>query len=273
MGATAQTIWEVPAYLPYLQPPLTEIAIKAAEEHIRAKLPSEYIDILKQQNGGYIRFSLATMVHSLIAGIGPHYPSLVNFDWEEVKECVSFPLEGLIPFDGDGHWHLCLDYRESKLSPSVTYIDIECDRQAQIAHSFSAYLAMLRIEVKGEFVLEAVSDIQTILSKLSVVLGTDFHPPNIFDFGYPVYRTHLGNAVSPEWLWISPNEVPRGFVRANDERYMELKTLIPGVASRFPELPPHSYIFKVTDAMRNRVLDVCEKADLHLRPLKDYLNR
>ena len=58
MGATADTIWQVPAYLPYLQPPLTDEAVAAAEKEIGYKLPSEYLNLLRRQNGGYIRVSL-----------------------------------------------------------------------------------------------------------------------------------------------------------------------------------------------------------------------
>jgi hypothetical protein len=111
MAATADTIWRVPAYLPYLQPPLTDEAVAAAEKAIGFELPAEYLHLLRKQNGGYIRYSLPENVHNTIAGIGPHFPSLTEFDWDQCQESVSFPLRGLVPFDGDGHWHLCLDYR------------------------------------------------------------------------------------------------------------------------------------------------------------------
>src|SRR4051812_21428575 len=111
MGATADNIWRVPAYLPFLQPPLTDAAVAAAEEKIGHKLPSVYIELLRKQNGGYIRYALPEGVHHLIAGIGPNFPSLTEFDLSEHQAEVTFPLEGLVPFDGDGHWYFCLDYR------------------------------------------------------------------------------------------------------------------------------------------------------------------
>ena len=70
MDATASTIWQIPAYLPYLQPTLTNAAVAAAESQIGYKLPPEYLDLLRTQNGGYIRFSLPDKVHDTIAGIG-----------------------------------------------------------------------------------------------------------------------------------------------------------------------------------------------------------
>src|SRR5690349_6685321 len=112
MSASPETIWSVPAYLPYLQPQITDAKIQTAEKRIGFKLPPEYIALLRIQNGGYIRYRLPDSVHEVIAGIGPHFPSITDFDWEEAQKFVSFKLKGLVPFDGDGHWHLCLDYRQ-----------------------------------------------------------------------------------------------------------------------------------------------------------------
>ena len=48
MGATADTIWRVPAYLPYLQPPLTDKAVASAEKQIGYRLPVEFLNLLKK---------------------------------------------------------------------------------------------------------------------------------------------------------------------------------------------------------------------------------
>ena len=137
------------------------------EKKIGHKLPAEYLELLKNQNGGYIRYSLPEMVHNKIAGIGPHFPSLTQVDLEECQEYVSFQLEGLVPFDGDGHWFICVDYRRNATTPSVTYVDIETDSQSGIADTFGDYLAMLEIDVGDEYVLEKVSDIETVKACLS----------------------------------------------------------------------------------------------------------
>ncbi len=78
MSEIRSTIWQVPAYLPYLQPELTDDAIAAAEKAIGYTLPAEYLELLRIQNGGYIRLSLPEMVHDSIAGIGPYFPSLTD---------------------------------------------------------------------------------------------------------------------------------------------------------------------------------------------------
>ena len=272
MGAAADTIWRVPAYLPYLQPPLTARAIASAEREIGYRLPVEYLGLLRKQNGGYIRYSLPDSPHDSIAGIGPHFPSLTQFDWDECQDHVSFPLRGLVPFDGDGHWHLCLDYRKDPATPAVTYVDVECDDQSRIAESFADYLAMLRVKAGDEYVLEAVFDIEAVKSRLSAALKITFDPPDSWAHGYPTHRGRLGSKNSPEWIWISPNRVPRGFVRPDDRRYDKLKDLMPGDAARYPELPAGSYLLSATDRVRPKVIDACTRSQLIVRPLREYLD-
>ncbi len=271
MGATADTIWRVPVYLPYLQPALTDDAVRSAEEQLGYVLPMEYLNLLRKQNGGYIRYCLPENVHNMIAGIGPYFPSLTAFDWEQSQEQVSYPLHGLVPFDGDGHWYLCLDYRTNLRSPAITLADIECDEEIQVADSFAAYLALLGICVEDEYVVEAVSDIDKVKTDLSRMLRVPFDPPDTEAHGYPTERARLGTEESPQWLWISPNTVRRGFVRRNDRRYSELKDLMPGFGERFPELPLGSYILRATGGVRAKVLEACNKTGLFVRPLREYV--
>jgi hypothetical protein len=272
MGATADTIWQIPVYLPYLQPPLTEAAVAAAENQIGYRLPAEFLGLLKRQNGGYIRFGLPDMIHDKIAGIGPYFPSLIQFDWSEVQDRVSFRLQGLVPFDGDGHWFVCIDYREDEEAPSITYADVECDHQSTIANSFAGYLKMLRIDTRDKLVLPKVSDIQAVISSLSTALNASFFPPSATDHGYPEHRARLGSEVRPRWIWISPNTVPRGFVRPGDRRYAELKELMPGLGERFPELPAQSYLLSATDEIRTTAIDACVRCGMSIRPLSEYLS-
>jgi len=272
VSATPDTIWRVPVYLPYLQPPLNDEAVAAAEAAIGYKLPSEYVWLLRKQNGGYIRYALPENVHNMIAGIGPHFPSLTGFDWDDCANPVSFPLDGLVPFDGDGHWYLCLDYRKNSAAPAITIADIECDEETHVAESFAAYLGLLEIGGENEYVLEAVGDIEKVKADLSAQLGVAFDTSDAWAHGYAVHRARLGPKEGPEWVWLSPNTVPRGFVRKDDRRYAELKDLLPGSAERFPDLPPGSYLLSATDAVLARVLDACKRAGLPVRPLREYVN-
>jgi len=273
MSATAENIWRVPAYLPYLQPPLTDAAIAATEDEIGQKLPAIFLNLLKEQNGGYIRYGLPKRPHKAIVGIGPHFPSLTDFDWDECQEDVGFPLQGLVPFDGDGHWHLCLDYRKSREEPAVTYVDIERGKEVGVAGSFTQYLAKLKLDIRDEWILEGGSGIEAVVVALAEALGVAFEPPDSSANGYPTYRVQLGTEEAPQWIWISANTVPRGFVRPEDPRYAELRESMPGQAARFPEAPPESCIFSTTPAVRARVNEACSRVGMRVRPLRDYVNR
>lgn len=270
MTANAENIWKVPAYLPYLQPPLTDDAIAEAEKVIGYSLPQELLALLRKQNGGYIRLSLPEMVHRSIAGIGPHFPSLTDFAWDDVQEYVSFTLHGLVPFDGDGHWHLCLDYRANPTQPSITYIDVECDSQCPIARSFSDYLSMLTLEVGDEYIVDSV-ELPTLLSTIEKTLRTKFDPPDSWAHGYPTYRAALGTKREPQWLWITPNQVMRGFVREDDSRYHELKDLLPGFGLRYPELSASSWIVQATDEVRQKVVEAFVKCQIPVQALRDLI--
>jgi hypothetical protein len=272
MSASPETIWRVPAYLPYLQPALTDAAVAEAEAKIGFRLPDAYLALLRIQNGGYLRYGLPELVHSQIHGIGPHYPSITRFDWEECREWVSYELDGLVPFDGDGHWYLCLDYRREGANPAVTYIDIECDHESPIAPSFADYLSLLQIEVdESEYVMLAVPEIEEVKSAIAGKLGVEFKAPDSFAHGYPIHSACGGSASKREWIWISSNLAPRGFVRVNDPRFEELRDLRPGEAPRYPELPAASLLLTVTEGLRSDVLRACAELGIEVRPLTEYV--
>jgi hypothetical protein len=272
MPATPRSIWAVPSYLPYLQPPLSPETIAEAEQQIGYHLPDSYLELLRIQNGGYIRYSLADTPHDVICGIGPHFPSLTDFDWSAYRSDVSYELDGLVPFDGDGHWNLCLDYRRKSMSPSITYIDVECDSETHIAASFAEYLQLLRIEDDGDdFVVSEIDDIEVFKRKLGDQMGVEFEAPDLWAHGYPTHRAPGGIEGSHEWLWISPNLVASGFVRSEDERYEELKHLMEGDALRYPELPEDSYIITATSRLHKALLQACNALTINIRPFSDYI--
>ena len=270
MNASLETIWRRPAYLPFLQPDLTDEAIAAAEKQLGVRLPPPFLALLREQNGGYIRYSLDEVAHEMISGIGPGFPSLTDFDWEDHREYVSFELQGLIPFDGDGHWFLCLDYRRGTEMPAVSYIDIECDHEEEIAPSFEDYLKLLRMEFDDrDFVLPAVESIDDLLAGLGAEMGVTFGPPDLWAHGYPQYRAR-GPSEDPQWIWINPNRVPRGFVREDDARHAELRDRMPGETVRYPELPESSYVLSVTDGLRAKAIAACRARSIEIRPLAEY---
>jgi hypothetical protein len=150
-------------------------------------------------------------------------------------------------------------------------VNIECDRESPIAASFADYLVKLRIDVGDEYVVEAVSEIEKLTSELSAALGITLEAPDNFAHGYPTFRGRLGTEKNPQWVWISPNIVQRGFVRPDHARYAELKDLMAGLALRFPEVPPDGYILSATDAVRTNVVRACVRSGMAIRPLNEYV--
>lgn len=264
-----KNVWGVPAYLPYIQPDLTPQMISQAEARIGHQLPEAYLDLLRVQNGGYIRYGLPDSVHDVIAGIGPYFPSITDVRWEEVRDWVSFELNGLVPFDGDGHWNLCLDYRVGN-EPCVTLADIECDHESKIADSFADYLDLLQLDVgDDDLALVDVTDLEGLKRHLALELPIAFDEPDSWAHGYPSHRARSKEFANVCWLWISPNLVPRGFVRPDDERYIELKDKMPGMARRYNELTDKSYILNIVDTVREPVLEALHKASIVFKPLAD----
>lgn len=262
------TIWQVPKYLPYVQPGLTDDVVSKAEKHIGFKLPKSYLEILKIQNGGYIRFSLKDIPHSQIYGIGPYYPSVTDFEWLSEYDHASFDTKGLFPFDGDGHWNLCLDYRTNTLDPQITYIDLESDMEKLIATSFNNYLLMLEIVTDNEFVIDSKVNIDTILKQISEAVQIQFEEPDYFSHGYPVFRSNFKDS----WIWISPNKVSGGFIREQDERYTELKSQMETTALRYPELPESALLISTSeDTLRKELFSKLATVGIDIRDLKHYI--
>lgn len=261
-------ICRVPVYLPYLQPMLTQNLIQEAETKIGHKLPSEYLYLLEKQNGGYIRYSLKEITHNLIKGIGPNFPGLTDFDWEDDQDFVSFQLNGLIPFDGDGHWHLCFDYRKLSDNPEITYIDIECNKERKIASSFSDYLGLLELDTTNLYVIEDIIDITSSLNKLAKALSYILDPPDYWISGYPIYR--LRSTIGSDFAWISPNDVSYGFIRNDDPKYEILKNSLNGIKKRYLNLPDNAYLLETSEVNRLKIFEVFNFLKIKIRPLKDY---
>lgn len=238
-----------------------------AEAKIGFTPPKAYLELLRVQNGGYIRYQLPDLVHEVIAGIGPHFPSLTDLDLDRGQDYVSFSLEGLVPFDGDGHWFLCLDYRGGG-EPRVTLVDIECDSEEVVADSFAGYLDLLELDVgENYFALVDVPDIDDVKRYLADDLSLTFDEPDAWAHGYLEHRANCSDSDSPEWLWISPNLVPRGFVRPDDNRFDELRMLLPGTARRYNELGDRAYILSATDGVRERILNSLRNGSISFTPM------
>ncbi|WP_164480934.1 SMI1/KNR4 family protein [Mycolicibacterium nivoides] len=161
-------VWKVPPYENYVQPPLTDELLDATEQRLGVRLPESLVALLRRQNGGYLQVGFPedrdyNTTHDIIRGIGTRFPRLEKDAWwhdDEDFEPRPSDAEWLVPFDGDGHWDLCLDYRRSptdsaslRIDAAVVVIDTEArdpDVESFVAASFDEYLAQLVPTGDGE---------------------------------------------------------------------------------------------------------------------------
>jgi hypothetical protein len=270
MNGLIRSVWQVPAYLPYLQPPLTEDAVAETEQALGIRLPEEYLSLLREQNGGYVRLTLPDSLHSMIWGIGSSFPSITQECWAldptnaDAGRWAPRASECLIPFDGDGHWHLCFDYRGVS-SPSVCFVDVATGEDSQVAPSFADFLARLRPEPDpNRLLLAQPASIDEAADALRPHLKAPFEPADSDAHGYPMRRCALGHAKDPQWAWLSPNEVPRGFVRRTDPHYAELSNLLPGTGLLLPDHPDAKVIVKCTEGITQLVFEACRRASFSI---------
>jgi len=228
---TPETLWKRPAYLPYVHLPLADEVITHAEKHLGCTLPDDFLNVLRVQNGGAIRFRTPNSSSELIAGIGPTFPSITTFYLKDSEEYVDFSLDGLVAFDGDGHWYHCLDFRSDAKNPSVSYVDLECNSEHQIADTFSSFLELLELDIKNELVITNVSNLDDARSRLQELFGSQLQQ------GVPYWMCHAGKNRN-DCFWITGNKVARGYSGEPDSFRFE------GNALLFPELSPDAVFFE-----------------------------
>ncbi len=245
-------LWRVPVYLPYLQPKLTQRAIDAAQKTLGVTLPRAYLDLLRIQNGGYLRrtsISPDLAPVDAIAGIGPRSPSIRDKDWEDVKahmraEGFKKParIDDLVPFSGDGHFHYCLDYRKCGPhgEPRITYIDVESfGTDKVVAPSFEAFVRKLRpAGVTVAIGIETTASIKSLAAAISKVSRRAFEDQGTQNSGYRVFRAQLAGGT---WAFLTPNRVRHGFIRTADPDYRTLRDQLGDEVERFPEHPDCTY--------------------------------
>jgi SMI1 / KNR4 family (SUKH-1) len=254
---TPETIWKRPAYLPYVHFPLTDEVVVAAEKRLGCALPHDFLDILLVQNGGPIRFSLPDSVGDLIAGIGPSFPSITDYHLTDHQDYVDFSLDGLVPFNGDGHWYRCLDYRGNENRPGVAYIDVECNSEHRIADSFSDFLDLMELSLENEMVLKNVDNIDDARTRLEALFGLPFER-DISNIGVPQWTCKTG----PEWdacFWITCNKVARGYSGSSPEEFQ-----FEGESLLFPELNQDAVIFEAPEERLESYREKLGKAGLEL---------
>lgn len=255
---TAETIWERPAYLPCVNPPLTDELIYQTEKRLGCKLPSEFLDLLRVQNGGAIRFAFPERIGDSIAGIGPanlrsSCPSINNYYLSEQQEYVDYQLDGLVPFDGDGHWFYCIDYRDDQQRPCISYIDVECSSEKRrVADSFSDFLQCMELKTGTKLVLQGVKSLNDARERLEAIFGCTFDDNISYFHGVACPTLQVGNSTR-EQFWITSNRVARWYMGERPNFEYEGATLL------FPELDCNAVLWDAsgehTSVYRSQIQD------------------
>lgn len=135
--------------------PLTDEMIERAEIKLGVKLPTEYIELIRERNGGSLNYSCfpvtgkdadklgksITIDH--IMGIGKDNGGILqsSFFAEE------FELKSkLIPFYGDGDSWICFDYNKKGpfKDPAISYAHSHSGEVIEISPDFKTFLEELR---------------------------------------------------------------------------------------------------------------------------------
>ncbi len=248
------SLWIAPAFLDYVHEPLTSKAVLAAEKQLGVTLPRMYIAMLSEQNGGYLRGAIAESVSNTLFGIGEKFPSITgdSAPWRTRGRGAEWAPDGaerLIPFDGDGHWHMCFDYRARgpHEEPSVSFVDSEVHRAQEVAPSFDAYLAAIIDETADRALrLRAPLAASVVARRIGSQLAVEAPTVDRFSHGYDTWRLALEGMY--QWCWVHPNVVSRGFRRENKRVIVTDET-----ALRIPEDAECHTIVSCTDESRASV--------------------
>ena len=242
-----EKFWARPVYLPYVQEELTPAKIKEVETRFNCKLPESYIELLYEQNGGYVRYTKPEDeggALDVLYGIGTHFPNIVD---QTIMMREAYPGEfdshNLVALDGDGHQFICLDYRLDKDKPSVTWVVFDTPTEYFLAKSFDDYLKNWCVDEGffGLIVQKEDTESNIDLQELEKLLGRKLVDQGSDHSGYNVFSSKDGN-VSIDFHF---NEIPGGFVRASNARYQELKHIDLENALFFHELPENAGILSI----------------------------
>jgi hypothetical protein len=132
-----------------VQPPLTDEAVKEAEDLLGVRLPAALLDLLRVQNGGMVACGRRRCPTSEptswaddhvplpdLIGIGHTKGVLSLLDAPYLVEEWDLP-EGVVPVSGDGHCWIALDYRAAG-EPSVVWL--EEGRELALARDFRSFV-------------------------------------------------------------------------------------------------------------------------------------
>ena len=266
-----QNVWKKPIYLPGVQADLTDEILTEFEHKIGYRLPQNLIELFKIQNGGYVERDYFEYHIRQIWGIGDTYDCLLHLaelDPDELPE-LDFSLNGLIAFDGDGHFYHCLDYRQNPDNPQITFIDIECNDERIIAESFDEFLVGLSVDVKNIWVIQSDKTLDEVAAVLSKQLSVIFEKSDTFNYGYEYFSAkYLGEHL----IFVRANQVPYAFARKGDRNFKDLKNYVGKTALQYPQIDKNAILLTIYDEKTALLVKEKLKGILQMDKLEDLLN-
>lgn len=129
-------------------PALTDDILTEVEGRLGVKLPADYLEAIRIQNGGYVEQRDLPIIWNgqddialvdSIAGVGLHKGLI-----ESKVLLTEWGVEDdrLIAFAGDGHFFLAFDYRE-RVTPKIAYIDTDTEEIDVLFDSFRQFTEAL----------------------------------------------------------------------------------------------------------------------------------
>jgi hypothetical protein len=148
-------LWQSDFTVP--NPRVTEKLVARVEALLKVKLPSAYLALMREQNGGCLKLNkvpyLEPPPESVEGYTGGESASLdciygLHYDTDadgSIAQTLTLGAEWGVPpelilLDGDGHWWVALDYRVSKDNPPVVYYVSDTGEHATLAHDFGSFL-------------------------------------------------------------------------------------------------------------------------------------
>jgi hypothetical protein len=259
--------WRIPACLDLVQPALTDDAVRSAEAQLAVKLPAPYLELLQQQNGGYLRATWPASYAGMLYGIGPGPASLTldEAPWRPHNARSSWKPrkpELLIPFDGGEHWSMCFDYRKQgpQGEPSITLVDAEAREDEPVAKNFLSYLGGLADRLQGSTRLYGELTAEDVAQALARQLGSSAPHKDNGAHGYLTWRIALRG--DHQWCFLSANRVPAGYRRNGSQRV----NVTSEMALQLPEDPACSVLLSCTQESRKLVMDAAQALALRTSP-------
>jgi hypothetical protein len=135
-------------------PPVDDVLVRWAEKKLGRQLPPSLVELLRQQNGGYLRRWLFPTVVKNYSGDGfvpVDYLAGISRDEDAHNSLLATAYmtrewglpDGLVLLSGDGHTWIALDYRHGTAEPTVSFIDAEMGQEIPLAPTFSAFIDQL----------------------------------------------------------------------------------------------------------------------------------